>query len=685
MTPFIAYLLKVIVCSGVLYGYYYVALRNNKFHQWNRYYLLFSTLLSLVIPLLKIPLPMLAAESDSTVYTYTSQLVTFRETVLPATKEVDYFQWSSFAYLLVIMVLLARIAYSCMKIFSIVRNNPVQYVKPYWFVVSEKVMSPFSFFRYIFWNRETSLESPEGQQILQHELAHLTERHSVDKLLLEIITALCWVNPFFHLAKRELALIHEFIADKKAAANGEVAAYARTILQMALGNTQFTLTNNFFHPPIKRRIIMLTQSKQPKFSYLRRVMILPLGAVIFASLSFVIDPTDIADLKAALTPTTTPAATPAPAPAEMPVEPAFSSTAVVIAPVEAVAAPTFRLEGVVTSKSGTPVKNATILIKGTQNGTISDADGSFALDELPEQATIVVSSVGFVTREVAINQGGRNLLIQLERDNKEMKEVVVVAYGDPADEATPAPQEPVRKNKEVFTYVEQAPAFVGGDAELMKYLSRNIRYPQAALKANIEGTVYISFVVDDEGNITDANTVGKARGGGLEEEALRVTKAMPKWKPGKQNGQNVSVRFALPIRFTIDKGSKKQAPPPPPSAKKETSRMKSPDMEGVFTFVETPPNFPGGIKELEKYLSKNVRYPHKATENGQQGTVFVTFVVNKDGSLSDVAIVGARKGYGLDEEAIRVVKTMPNWTPGEEDGKKVKVQYNLPIRFTLQS
>ncbi|MCK7556945.1 hypothetical protein MKQ70_18770 [Chitinophaga sedimenti] len=95
------------------------------------------------------------------------------------------------------------------------RNNPVQYVKPYWFVVSEKVMSPFSFFRYIFWNRETRLESPEGQQILQHELAHLTEKHSIDKLLLEVITAFCWINPFFHLMKRELALIHEFIADKK--------------------------------------------------------------------------------------------------------------------------------------------------------------------------------------------------------------------------------------------------------------------------------------------------------------------------------------------------------------------------------------------------------------------------------------------------------------------------------------
>ncbi|WP_295122297.1 M56 family metallopeptidase [uncultured Chitinophaga sp.] len=678
MTPFITYLLKVIVCSGVLYGYYYLALRNNKFHQWNRYYLLFTTLLSLVIPLLKIPIPFTEADTASPVYTYTAQLVTLRESVLPAAKQVNYFEWSTWIYLVVIGVLLSRIAYGCWRIMSIARHNPVQYVKPYWFVVSEKVLSPFSFFRYIFWNRETNLDSEEGQQILQHELAHLTERHSIDKLALEIVTALCWINPFFHLAKRELALIHEFIADKKAAANGEVAGYARTILQMALGSTQFTLTNNFFHPPIKRRILMLTQSKQPKFSYLRRIMILPLGAVIFASLSFVVDKSDIAGLKAAFTPsavmekTTTPATAPK-------VEPAFSSTSIQLKEETRGRS----LDGTVLF-NGAPVKNATVLVKGTTRGTITDENGAFELTDLPENAVIAISCVGYRSKELPVGKGydgTSNILIQLERDNKAMDEIVVVGYGNATDTVPEKPATGKKSdNNEIFSFVEQPPKYPGGSAELNKYLARHIRYPQTAVKNNIQGTVFVSFVVDQDGTITDVRTVGKARGAGLEEEAIRVVKGMPAWTPGMQNGQNVSVQFNLPIRFALNTGDKTAAPAKPATT---TKVNQTPDANGVYTFVQQAPTFPGGEKAMMTYLGKTVRYPEEAVKNNKKGTVFVTFIVRESGNITDVATVGAKKGFGLDEEAIRAIKGMPEWQPGTQDGKPVAVRFNVPVNFQL--
>ncbi|WP_295120474.1 energy transducer TonB [uncultured Chitinophaga sp.] len=114
-----------------------------------------------------------------------------------------------------------------------------------------------------------------------------------------------------------------------------------------------------------------------------------------------------------------------------------------------------------------------------------------------------------------------------------------------------------------------------------------------------------------------------------------------------------------------------EAPPPPPK-------------EEIFTFVEQPPTFPGGEEALNKYLSKNIRYPHLATENGISGTVFVTFVVDSDGNIKDVKTVGAKKGGGLEEEAVRVVRGMPKWKPGKQNGRQVSVQFNLPIRFTLQ-
>lgn len=114
-----------------------------------------------------------------------------------------------------------------------------------------------------------------------------------------------------------------------------------------------------------------------------------------------------------------------------------------------------------------------------------------------------------------------------------------------------------------------------------------------------------------------------------------------------------------------------EAPPPPPK-------------EEIFTFVEQPPTFPGGDEALAKYLSNNIRYPHLATENGISGTVFVSFVVDSEGQIKDVKTVGASKGGGLEDEAVRVVKKMPKWKPGKQNGRQVSVQFNLPIRFTLQ-
>lgn len=110
----------------------------------------------------------------------------------------------------------------------------------------------------------------------------------------------------------------------------------------------------------------------------------------------------------------------------------------------------------------------------------------------------------------------------------------------------------------------------------------------------------------------------------------------------------------------------------------------APDANGPVTTVEIMPEFPGGEAALGKYLNNNMRYPHVAQENDIQGTVFIQFVVNRDGSITDVKTVGAAKGGGLEEEAVRVVKTMPKWKAGKQNGRQVSVQFNLPIRFTLQ-
>lgn len=103
----------------------------------------------------------------------------------------------------------------------------------------------------------------------------------------------------------------------------------------------------------------------------------------------------------------------------------------------------------------------------------------------------------------------------------------------------------------------------------------------------------------------------------------------------------------------------------------------------IFTVVEESPAFPGGDVARIRFLQENIRYPQMARESGIQGTVYVTFVVEKNGAVTDVRVLRGIGG-GCDEEAIRVIKAMPKWNPGKQRGKPVRVQFNMPIKFTLQ-
>ncbi len=104
----------------------------------------------------------------------------------------------------------------------------------------------------------------------------------------------------------------------------------------------------------------------------------------------------------------------------------------------------------------------------------------------------------------------------------------------------------------------------------------------------------------------------------------------------------------------------------------------------IFTYVEQMPEFQGGLEELYKYLGNKIKYPAMEKDNNISGKVFLTFVVEPDGNITDVKVQrGVKGGPGLEQEAIRVVKAMPNWKPGKQNGKPVRVQFNLPIQFSL--
>lgn len=142
---------------------------------------------------------------------------------------------------------------------------------------------------------------------------------------------------------------------------------------------------------------------------------------------------------------------------------------------------------------------------------------------------------------------------------------------------------------------------------------------------------------------------------------------------------NVDVDTDLEIDMEADQSTEVQDYAPIAENRKEEEIV---EME-IFTVVESMPSFPGGDAARMKFLQENIKYPQMARESGIQGTVYVTFVVEPNGKVSDVRVLRGIGG-GCDEEAVRVIQSMPKWEAGKQRGKSVRVQFNMPIKFTLQ-
>lgn len=237
-------------------------------------------------------------------------------------------------------------------------------------------------------------------------------------------------------------------------------------------------------------------------------------------------------------------------------------------------------------------------------------------------------------------------------------------------------------NDSIYQIVEVMPEFPGGTEKMMDYLSKNIKYPEAAKEKGISGRVFLSFVIEKDGAVSDVK-VAKGIGKECDDEALRVVKAMPKWKPGLMKGKPVRVSYMLPIFFKLDE-SEKYAP-----VKGETVAPQAdlkPGKDGVWDIAETMPEYPGGIDGLRTYIQENLTVPekYKNVETKAEYRVFVQFVVAEDGSITNVELKKSEPSKkDLNEEAIRVVKGMPKWKPGTVDGKPVKVRYLLPVTYRL--
>ncbi len=662
------YFLKINVAIALFYAFYRLFFYKDTFFAWRRTALLCFFAVSAAVPLLDIQQWIVQQEPMAAMADLYAAVVLPELTLTPQ-PETDWRQLMAdgivFAYWLVAALLALRFLFQLAGIVRLARRCPTQKIDGTTVHLLPRAEGPFSFFRWIFVCPDAHT-GDELHEILTHERTHARQWHSIDVLTGELACIICWFNPFTWLMKREIRTNLEYMADEKVLETGhDSRTYQYHLLGLSHHKAAATIYNSFNVLPLKKRIIMMNKRRTRAIGRTKYLMFLPLAALLMIVSNI--------EAVARATQKITTEVIEVVAPAETPdVQPQPEN----IAPLpqqEKSGKVTYK--GKVVDKYGQPIEGVQIVTL-SQNKSVgyqllkerSQADGTFVFEAAPDDR------IGFFH---VTSQGTYIQSVNPEEWNLS-REKTIVMDGKP----TSMFREEDRNStdEEVFEVVENMPEFPdGGMPGLMKYLSANIRYPEAAHKAGTQGRVTVQFVVGKDGSI---GNVGILRGvdPNLDAEAIRVISSMPKWKPGTQKGEPVNVRYTVPVMFRLT---------PEPVDKIDEMIVvgyRNPDAPvtgEVYEVADKMPEFPGGMTGLMQHLSKNIRYPAEAHTNNIQGRVVVSVIINTEGKVTNAKIVQG-VAPSLDAEALRVTGTMPDWIPGTKDGKPVNVKYTFPVVFRLQ-
>ena len=543
MGVFFVYMLKSSVCLAMFYLFYRMLLSKETFHRFNRIALLGVLLLSCLVPMIELTTAEASGLSQPFLELEEMVLMVRAEPEGVLTEMSSPFPWRALMLLVYvggILFFVLRHLWSLGRMVRLLRASRRETLKGgiTLFVHREKV-APFSWMNMIAVSEEDLEENRNA--ILTHERAHIKNGHSWDLLLAEVCIFFQWFNPAAWLLKQELQTIHEYEADEWVINNGiDAKTYQLLIIKKAVGARLYSIANSFNHSSLKKRITMMIKKKSNPWARLKYLYVLPIAAVAVAAfarpeVSNQLD--EISSVKVN--------------------DLASIVKADEVKSVEKSSEEEFLLSGIVMEyPSHKVVAGASVIVRGTNNGTLTNEKGEFEI-QVKKGDVLVVSFVGLQTQILPIkfdsSSGGNiKLGVHMKADVQNLEEVVVVAYAPEEEKKQPVAKEEVKQQEEevIFQVVEQMPEFPGGMSEAMKFLAKNIKYPVAAQQAKIEGRVIVQFVVGKDGSISDVHTV-RSVSPELDAEAIRVVSMMPKWNPGKQRGKAVSVSFTMPIMFRL--------------------------------------------------------------------------------------------------------------------------------------
>jgi len=216
------------------------------------------------------------------------------------------------------------------------------------------------------------------------------------------------------------------------------------------------------------------------------------------------------------------------------------------------------------------------------------------------------------------------------------------------------------------------------------HLNEYLKLPKEMLKAGVESAAVVELIIDDEGSVSEMRVIDDP-GYGMGDAAMKALKKLNKsWYPAEHFGEKVVASMKVPVQFPL--------PEEPEDAEEKEAALK-PAAGEVFTVVEQMPAFAGctgdntkncTFQALNKHCREQMEYPQEAADNGIEGMVQTRFVIDEEGNVTNVQVIEGL-GYGCDEEAVRLIESLPAWTPGKHVGTPVKVQMEIPVHFKLRS
>lgn len=575
MTLFI-YIMQVTLCLAFFYAFFWIALQKETTFQINRIYLLTAIIISLLLPIIKVYLekpPEPSIVTYLSISTYVQPVeIGYVETSLDDNGNIDWMKFALTIYLFVALSLFIKLVIDFFNILSIRRNGQVLETNSGKCILSAQVKSPFSFFNQIYLPLDHQFNEEELKELVRHEEAHISGRHSVDILFIELVTVLLWISPVIYLFRKKLRELHEFIADATVIKHSEWEKYAQFLLAQSNYGLQHRLSNQLVYSQLKNRLIMMTQKPSPFLSRIKYLGIIPILVITLIMFSFREKPIVPNDTVSIFSIDTLPAVYINSISAKEESE----NDREVFTYVELMP----RFGGCEHLPEGERGKCTTEALYNFIYKTINYPDEA---RESGIKGMVIVQFIVEANGELTNIKIVRGVSSELDEEAlrvvNAMKDKWLPGYhhGIPVAVTFTLPIKFVLGEKkheegkiipnEIYTVADEMPRFPGcehlpeperascANEAMFKFLYESISYPKSEREQGIEGIVIARIIIEKDGSIAEPKIV-RGISPGLDNEILRVINKMKdlpeKWIPGRHKGEAVPVMLTVPFKFALE-------------------------------------------------------------------------------------------------------------------------------------